>query len=135
MRRVLPLLILIAGCSAKPDDAGPPSGSFSGGGRDRLCIAHREGGVRAGIITYGAGDSNCSVTGTLARAGAGWQLTPQGEGACKIALSIDGAAVGVTSVAASCSYYCAPGATLTGKTFKRDATAGIVSDFGGEAIC
>ena len=79
MRRVLPLLILIAGCSAKPDDAGPPSGSFSGAGRDRLCIANREGGVRAGIITYGAGDSNCSVTGTLARAGAGWQLTPQGD--------------------------------------------------------
>ena len=135
MRRVLPLLILIAGCSAKPDDAGPPSGSFSGGGRDRLCIANREGGVRAGIIAYGDGDSNCSVTGTLARAGEGWQLTPQGEGACKIGLSIDGDAVGVTSVPASCGYYCAPGASLTGKTFKRDATAGIVSDFGGEPIC
>ena len=135
MRRALPLLILLAGCSAKPDDAGPPSGSFSGGGRDRLCIAHSEGGVRAGIIPYGAGDSNCSVAGTLARAGTGWQLTPHGEGACKIALSIDGAAVGVTSVPASCAYYCAPGATLSGKKFKRDATAAIVSDFGGEAIC
>ena len=135
MRCLLPVLILLAGCSAKPDDVGPPSGSFSGGGRDRLCIAHIEGGVRAGIITYGAGDSNCSVAGTLARAEAGWQLTPQGEGACKIALSINGDAVGVTSVPASCAYYCAPGATLTGKTFKRDAKPGIVSDFGGEPLC
>ena len=135
MRRLLPLLILLAGCSAKPDDAGPPGGSFSGGGRDRLCIAHREGGVRAGIITYGAGDSNCSVAGTLARAGAGWQLTPQGERACRIGLSVAGDAVGVTSVPGACSYYCAPGATLAGKRFKRDATAAIVSDFGGEAIC
>ena len=135
MRRVLPVLILLAGCAAKPEVAGPPSGSFSDGGRDRLCIARSEGGARAGIITYGAGDSNCSVTGTLARAGAGWELTPQGEGACRIALSIDGDAVGVTSVPGACSYYCAPGASLTGKTFKRDATAGVVSDFGGEAIC
>ena len=58
MRCLQPVLILLAGCSAKPDDVGPPSGSFSGGGRDRLCIAHNEGGVRAGIITYGTGDLN-----------------------------------------------------------------------------
>ena len=135
MRCLLPVLILLAGCAAKPDDSGPPSGRFSGGDRDRLCIARSEAGVRAGIIAYGTGDSNCSVAGTLARAEAGWQLTPQGEGACKIVLSIDGAAVGVTGVSASCAYYCAPGATLTGKKFKRDAKAGIVSDFGGEPVC
>jgi hypothetical protein len=131
------LLMLITGCSGpKPTSAEQAElQSFSGSGRDRLCIAKQGGVQRAGLIVYGAGDSNCSASGTLVKAGSNWQLVPQGEGACRIGLAMSGSELAVTAVPAACTYYCAPGATLAGKRFARDAKASKVTDLAGDPLC
>ena len=136
MRRLLPLLIFtLTGCSGPSADPGPPSGSFSGAGRDRLCIAGEGAARRAGVIVFGEGDVNCSAAGTLVAAGTGYALVPLGEGACRIGLSVAGDAVTVTTVPGACAYVCGPGASLAGKRFQRDAAARPVTDFGGDALC
>lgn len=136
MRLFLPLLILATtGCSTQPADPGPPSGSFSGTGRDRLCVAGEGESRRAGIIAYGAGNTNCSAAGALTRAGEGYVLVPQGEGACRIGLSISGDTVKVTSVPGACAYLCGPGTVLAEKAFQRDVATGPVTDFAGDDLC
>lgn len=136
MRALLPLLILAAtGCSTEPADRGAPSGSFSGAGRDRLCIAGEGESRRAGIIAYGTGETNCAAAGALTGAREEYTLVPQGEGACRIGLSITGDTVKVTSVPGACAYYCAPGAVLAGKEYRRDTAAKPVTDFAGDPLC
>ena len=136
MRCLLPLLMLaVASCSGPSVDPGTQSGSFRGAGRDRLCIAGEGESRRVGVISYGKGDANCSAAGTLTKAGAEYALVPQGEGACRIGLSISGDTVKVMSVAGACAYYCAPDAALAGKVFRRDAAAKPVTDFAGDPLC
>lgn len=140
MRLVLPIILLaviLESACAKPsaEVAGPTYGTFVGAGRDRLCLSKRADGTKGGVITYGAGDVNCSASGKVEASGTGWNLTPNGEGGCKIGLTINGDSARVTNVPASCAYYCAPGATLAGKQFTRDSKAGAATDLGGDPLC
>ena len=135
---VLLLNLAVASCSGPSADAGPVSGSYSGGGRDRLCIAGIAGkgaARRAGVIAYGAGDANCSAAGVLVKDGGGFALVPLGEGACRIGLSANGDTASVTNMPAACKYVCGPGAGLAGKVFRRDAVVKPVTDFGGDPLC
>lgn len=131
------LLLTLAACSGPAPEAPQTAEtqSFGGAGRDRLCIAKQGNAQRAGLIVYGAGDANCSASGTLTKAGAEWQLTPHGEGACRIGLATTGAVATVTSVPETCAYYCAPGAALAGKRFIKDAKTSKVTDLGGHPLC
>ena len=134
--RFFPLAaLLVAACSqdtAAPDLA---TGRYAGEGRNRLCIAGDAPGRRAGVIAYGAGDANCSASGRLEQGAAGWMLVPRGETECRIPLAVTGGEVRIGEVPAACSYYCGPGATLSGKAFAQDPRAAPVTDFAGDPLC
>ena len=135
MKRILLVLPLLAACSREAAQPSLATGTFAGEGRDRLCIAGDPGAYRAGLIAYGESDSNCSASGRLEQAGAGWVLVPKGEGDCRFPLTIEGNGVRVGQPPAACSYYCGPGASLAGKSFARADTGAQAVDFAGEPLC
>ena len=135
MRPMLSLSLLLAACSQQPDQASLATGTFAGQGRDRLCIAGEAGAYRAGLIAYGAGDTNCSASGRLEDAGGQWSLVPSGEGPCRIALQIDGDQIRIGNIAEACSYYCGPGATLARKSFHRTQAGQKATDLAGDPLC
>src|SRR5262245_9018615 len=119
MRYAIPLAILLAACSKQPAEPSLTAGTFAGDGRDRLCVAGEPGKYRAGLIAYGEGNVNCSASGRLEKLEGGWALVPRGEGDCRIPLAIDGNMVRIGQVPAACSYYCGPGAEISGKSYHR----------------
>ena len=135
MRAIFALALLLAACSQEPSQPSLTSGTFAGEGRDRLCIAGEGGAHRAGLIAYGAGDANCSAAGAVEPAGGGWVLVPRGEGECRIPLQIEGNRVRVGDAPAACSYYCGPGASLSGKTYNRADMGAKVVDLAGDPLC
>jgi hypothetical protein len=135
MRRILPILMLVAACSQEPASPTLATGNFAGEARDRLCIAGDAGAYRAGLIAYGEGDTNCSASGRVEPAGNGWQLIPTGEGDCKIPLDIQGNVVRVGQVPSACAYYCGPGASLAGRIFNRADMGAKVTDLAGDPLC
>lgn len=136
MRFIMPVLsFALAACSASAP-SGPAPGTFAGVGKDRVCIAGEGGELRAGLIAYAAdGAANCSLAGKLESRDDQLTLTPKGEGACQLALTLAGDKVTIGNVSASCSYYCGPGATITGKSFARDGKATPAVDLAGDALC
>jgi hypothetical protein len=135
MRLIVALALLLTACSKQPADAGLPSGTFAGAGRDRLCISGEAGALRAGLIAYGAGDVNCSASGKLEQSGQGWVLVPKGEGDCRIPLEIQDSNIRVGQPPAACSYYCGPAATMAGKAFARSDSTSKAADLAGDPLC
>ena len=135
MRLILPLAPLLAACSQQAAEPSLATGTFAGQGRDRLCIAGEPGNYRAGLIAFGDGDSNCSASGRVEAQGGQLALVPRGEGACRIALTIDGESVRVGEIPAACSYYCGPGATMTGKVYNKAGTGAVAVDLAGDPLC
>ena len=134
--RFLPFAaLLLAACSQEPAAPEIATGSYAGEGRNRLCIAGDETARRAGVIAYGSGDSNCSASGRVEQVPGGLILVPRGEGDCRIPLIVEGNAVRVGSMPAACSYYCGPGATLSGISFTRLDKAEPVTDLAGDPLC
>ena len=129
--RILPVFLLIAACSPEPPPAAPEQALYAGQGRDRLCVQ----GDRAGFVTYGAGDGNCSARGRLERSGEAANLRPDGDEDCRISVTFSGDRVSLGPVKPSCSYYCGPGATFGGKAFSRSASASPAVDFAGDPLC
>jgi hypothetical protein len=126
-------LLMLAACSAEPQ---PPAAgeraTYAGQGRDRLCI--RDG--RAGFITYGGGDTNCSVRGRLERPGGDrLVIVPDGDEDCRIDASSQAGHILLGSRGAGCAYYCGPGADFAGKAFTRQDSASPVVDFAGDPLC
>jgi len=135
--RIAPLLLplCLAACSAGAP-AGPAPGTFAGARKDRLCIAGEGEALRAGLIAYAPDTAaNCSLSGKLAKTADGWTLTPKGEGACQVGLGIAGDKISITSIPASCSYYCGPGASLAANAFTRKAKATPAADLAGDPLC
>ena len=143
MKPILPLALLLAACSQQPAEPTLTTGVFAGkGSGDRLCIAGEPGNYRGGLIVFGDGDVNCSASGRIEVADATLALVPRGEGECRIPLSIDGGAIRIGQVPAACSYYCGPGATLSGNAFSlasqaqtRDGSPAKAVDLAGDPLC
>jgi hypothetical protein len=135
MRPILSLALLLAACTQQPAEPSLTTGIFAGGGRDRLCIAGGPGNYSAGLIAYGNGDVNCSASGRIEAQNGQFALVPRGEGACRIPLTIEGNTIRTGEVPAACSYYCAPGATLAGKTYNRSDMGAAAVDLAGDPLC
>ena len=135
MRPIFSLALFVAACSQQPEQPKLATGTFTGEGRDRLCIAGAPDAYRAGLIAYGKGDLNCSASGRLEMAGTNWNLVPKGEGECRIPLAIEGNVVRVGQVPGACAYYCGPGAALAGKTYNRADMGAKVVDLAGDPLC
>ena len=103
---------------------------FEGQGRNRLCLAAE--GERAGIITYAAGgDSNCSVRGRLS----GGAIAPDGDELCRIPVVRSDGKISLGEAGPECAYYCAPSASLAGKTFVRMENGSGAVDLAGDPLC
>ena len=135
MRSIFLLAPLLAACSQEAAQPSPATGTFAGESRDRLCIAGEPGAYRAGLIAYGPANANCSAAGRLEQAGTGWALIPRGEGDCRIPMEIDGNVVRMGQQPEACSYYCGPGASLSGKTYNRSDVGAKAVDFAGDPLC
>ena len=128
-------LLPLAACSQEPAPLILATGTFAGDGRDRLCIAGKAGAYRAGLISYGPGDNNCSASGRLEKAGEEWALVPAGEGDCRISLAMNGNVIRIGQIPAACRYYCGPGAFMAGKRFNRADMGAKAVDLAGEPLC
>ena len=135
MRPILPLGLLLAACSQQPAEPSLTTGTFAGEGRDRLCIAGEAGNYRAGLVAFGEGDVNCSASGRIQFQDKQLALVPRGEGGCRIPLTIQGNAVRIGDLPAACSYYCGPGAAMTGKTYNRADMGAKAADLAGDPLC
>lgn len=142
MRLMTLSMLLLAACSKTQPTPQDATQLFAGEGRNALCLTGAAEQQRGGLIVYGGGDSNCSARGRIERAGARFALIPSGEGACRIAFSINVDRLLLGPVEPSCAYYCGPGAGFGGARFERvnssDATAAAnspMTDFAGEPLC
>ena len=129
--RILTVFVVLAACTQ--DAPAPPRerALYAGQGRDRLCVA----GDRAGFITYGGGDSNCSARGRLERSDTATSFRPDGDEDCTIDVRFaEGRAI-LGQGHPSCAYYCGPGAAFAGKSFASDASASPAVDFAGDPLC
>jgi hypothetical protein len=141
----LSALLLSQGCR-KAEETPPPATQaeatspdpaiaiYAGEARDRMCLA-QGGSAKAGFITFGEGDANCSVRGAVQRSGDRLTIAPPGDESCRIEGRVSGDTVTLGPVAAACSYYCGPKASFAGKTFRRTAEAAPATDFAGDPLC
>ena len=137
---LIPALLLVSACRQEPaapadqptgatvEQAAGSSPTFAGAGRDRLCLAESAG--RAGFITFGEGDANCSVTGSLSRSGERLTITPDGDAACRVEATLAGDRLTLGPASAACAYYCGPSASFADKQFTRTNGAEPVADLG-----
>jgi hypothetical protein len=135
MRTIIPVALLLAACSQSGENPSVPTGTYAGQGRDRLCIVGEAGNYRAGLIAFGAGDTNCSASGRVVAEGGQFVLVPRGEGECRIPLEINGKVVKVGQPPAACSYYCGPGANMAGRTYNRADMGAKALDLAGDPLC
>lgn len=103
-------------------------GEGEGERRDRMCVIDRGTGIaRFGIVTWAAGDANCSGAGEAVREGEALRLTMAGDEECMIEARIENGNVTLpAAIPEGCAYYCGPGATLAGKRFEK--TGGTAED-------
>ena len=136
------LPLLLAGCQQEPQQgpdeqqasvSAPAVRTYVGEGRDRLCLDERAG--RVGLITYEKSDANCSLRGAVTRAGDSMTIVPDGDESCRVSASIAGDSLKVSEATPGCAYYCGPGASLPGKTFRRSGQAVPVNDLAGNPLC
>ena len=135
MRPILPFALLLAACSKQPAEPSLITGTFTGEGRDRLCLAGEPGNYRGGLIAFGKGDANCSASGRIEIQDGQVALVPRGEGDCRIPLAIEGNVVRIGQVPAACSYYCGPGAAMDGKAYNRTNMGAAAVDLAGDPLC
>lgn len=136
---VFSLTLLLAACDggdqlannvvAGPEERPATYASFAGAGRDRLCIGGPD--AAAAVVSYGEGDNNCLVRGRIE----GGALIPNGDDSCRIPLAEEAGKITLGTPAASCAFYCGPGASLAGKTFTRMAKPEAVNDNAGDPLC
>ena len=140
MRLIFLTAALIATACAKEEPAASPGGgvtTYSGGGRDRLCIRNQGDNFRAGVIVYAPGsNANCSIRGEYTFFDRMRPLIQIEGDSCRIEVTgnLDGTLT-LGELHPSCAYYCGPGATLNDKSFTRSPKAEPVTDLAGDPLC
>jgi len=104
-------------------------------GRDALCVGGGDAGLKAGLIAYGEGNGNCSLSGPAVRNRDLLVITPQGDQHCRVEVRIDGQGAVVGPRIPACAYYCGPGADYAGRVLRRSASGGPVTDLAGDLLC
>ncbi len=142
MRWPLPLLVLFL-ASCRSEEPAPPdqtaervqaaAQTYAGEGRDRLCLNEAKG--RAGLITYGQGDANCTLRASVSREGDRLTLVPDGDEICRVAATLAGAELVLGSPPPECAYYCGPTAELSGRSFRSTPQPVPVNDLAGDPLC
>ena len=137
MRIIITLALLISACSSKAPDKGPALavGTYAGGDRNRLCVVGEAGAQRAGFVSYGPDQANCTMSGTIEAKGAVFILKPAGDSRCAVDISVNDGRLSLAPGTPACRYYCGPGATFANRNFRRDIKATPAVDFAGDKLC
>ena len=141
MRIIITLALLVSACSGKAPEKAPDTGpalavgTYAGDGRDRLCVVGEAGAQRAGFVSYGSGETNCTMSGTIEAKGAVFVLKPKGDLRCSVDVSVNDGRVSLSPGTPACSYYCGPDATFANKNFRRDDKATPAVDLAGDKLC
>lgn len=149
MRRLLILLLLVAGCRQvehkEEGQAGNQVAAQAGGGggargrignltglyeggqinpRNQLClVVNSPTDTRFGLVVWGAAQHSCSGSGTAERSGDRLRLTMAGDETCAIDARIEGNTIVLPdAVPDGCAYYCGARATMTGARFTQAGT-------------
>lgn len=135
MRRLILIALILSGCRA--GNAPAEASLYRGEGRDRLCLVPDGEGYRAGLIAYGAGDSNCSLSGRADFDGRKLTMSPRGDPACIVTATVVEGVARVAPLPPSCAYYCAPGADMSDRSFRKivRSDAAEAKDFAGDPLC
>ncbi len=131
---LLPLL-LIGSCGepeSGPSMAGP---EIYRSERNGLCVAGSGESLRAGFIAFGPGDANCSAAGSAERANGVLRITPRGERACLIEITLENGQAVFAARSDACAYYCGPGADFSGLTLQHSSDSRAVTDLAGDPLC
>lgn len=107
--------------------------TYAGEGRNRLCLDERAG--RAAFITYGQGDTNCTVQASVQRNGAAATLIPDGDETCRIELATADDTLRLGPASPACAYYCGPNASFANAEFRRTPQPQPVTDLAGDPLC
>ncbi len=135
MRQLILIALILSGCRA--GNAPAEASLYRGEGRDRLCLVPDGDGYRAGLIAFGAGDSNCSLSGRAAFDGRKLTMSPHGDSSCIVTATVVDGVARVAPLPPSCAYYCAPGADMSGRSFRKIAHGDLAEakDFAGDPLC
>ena len=130
-------LILLASCEGPSEPGQQPADGMQvfRSDRDGLCLMGDGEALRAGLVTYGARNSNCSVSGTASRSGDSLVIAPTGDDRCRVEVRIEGDTAVVGERSDRCAYYCGPAADYSGKVLRRSDDGDPVSDFAGDPLC
>jgi hypothetical protein len=139
MRTAIALIALLAtsACDRIPDNS-KLRGNYVGAGRDGLCIDAALGreDLHMGVVTYGREDANCTLMGDARTEPGGIMFYVDHDEACHFELQLGSEAINFPQrLPAACSYYCGPGASLSGKRFEKRPGAAVPTDFGGDPLC
>ena len=132
-RSVLLVACLSSGCGGAAEQE--PSLETFRNGRDGLCVIQDGEQLRAGLVTYGSGDTNCSLAGSAVRDGDSLTITPRGEQSCRVTVAIGKGRAVIGPRSNACAYYCGPGANFSGTALTRDEADAPVTDFAGDPLC
>jgi len=136
MRFVCLAALLLGACSEDADPGGGLVGVYRGQERDALCVARESEGLKAGFVTYGDGDTNCSVSGRAVADGGSLILTPRGDSECSVEIRIANGVASIGPRSQACDYYCGPGANYAGRELRKAPDAAPnVTDFAGDPLC
>lgn len=129
-------ILLLAGCT-KPEDPGDALvGVYRGAGRDALCMAREGAALRAGLITYGTGATNCSLAGAAEVRENTLVVRPRGDSECSVEVRVANGVATVGARSQSCAYYCGPGADFAGRVLRKAPDAALkVTDLAGDPLC
>jgi hypothetical protein len=124
-------ILLFAACSSPAEEASGTEPQIYRSARDGLCIA----GDRAGLITFGPANANCSVSGSFVREGERLVITPSGDQNCRVPVEIPEGRAVVGARSPACGYYCGPDADYSGRTLTRASGTPAVTDLAGDPLC
>ncbi len=126
----------LAACSGGADSGDSLVGVYRGSTRDALCIAREGDALKAGLVTYGDGDANCSLAGRAEVRGEVLVLMPRGDSECSLEIRVVGGAATLGARSQACTFYCGPEADFSGRKLSRAPdTSAEVSDFAGDPLC
>jgi hypothetical protein len=136
MRIACLVALLLSACSRGADPGSAVVGVYRDPDRDGLCIAREGQGFKAGLITYGDGDTNCSLNGSAEFRGDTLIVTPRGDFACFVEIRITNGVARIAEQTKACAYYCGPEADYAGRELRKTPDAAIkVTDFTGDPLC
>jgi hypothetical protein len=136
MRFTCLAVLLLAACSKNDGPAEALVGVYRSSDSDALCVAREGNALKAGLVTYGTGATNCSLAGRAETRGYLLILSPRGDSECSVEIRLADGSATIGARSQSCAYYCGPGANFAGRVLRKapDAAQKVI-DFAGDPLC